>query len=316
MIDSVFDTILLNEVPFPDDAPLIPLEDIQAGLDRAEDQAIAGQMAEIEREGDRLLLQGLRAVDAQDLSAVNALEWGLSGALQRPIYRLWEDGYQLGGIDMLTEMRSVVPQNFARFVSAEVAAALREMLQLTPAILINTPAQVAVLNRVIVLAGNFSRDLLNQLKLDLVSAIVPQPTTGMPISRRQLLDRIQNTLSVSSVRASNIARTELTNAYNMGRVRSALQAELVEAFRFIAIDDSRTTEICRSRNGMIILASDQQAIEANKPSLHYRCRSTLSPVLPRVSRRHRNWMNDPNRDYRNRTLVPLLPGWNDTSAAT
>lgn len=316
MIDSVFDTILFAETPFPNDAPLIPVEEIQAGLDRVEQNAIAAQMTEIEREGDRVLFQGLQAVDSRDAKAINELDWGLSGALQRPIYQLWEDGFRLGGVDVLDEMRTVFPANFARFVSREVAAALRQMLQLQPAILINTAAQTAVLNRVIAIAGNFSRDLLNQLKLDLVSAIVPQPTTGQPISRRQLLDRIQNTLSVSRSRASNIARTELTNSYNSGRIASAQQSELVEAFRFLAIDDTRTTEICRSRNGMIISAADQQAIAANQPALHYRCRSTLSPVLPRVSRRHRNWMNDPNRDYRNRNLVPLAPGWNGTQPSS
>ncbi|MEO0538777.1 MAG: minor capsid protein [Cyanobacteria bacterium P01_A01_bin.123] len=306
MIDSVFDAVLFNETPFPNDVPLIPLENIQSGLDRVEDQAIAGQMAEIEREGDRVLFQGLRAVDRGDIQAINELDWGLSGALQRPIYQLWESGYQLGGIDMLAEMRSVVPQNFARFISAEVAAALQQMLQLQPAILFNTAAQTAVLNRVIAIAGNFSRDLLNQLKLDLVSAIVPQPTTGLPISRRQLLDRIQRTLTVSRSRASNISRTETGFAYNTGRIATAQQSELVEAFRFLSIDDSRTTDICRSRNGLI-LKGDQ--IQANRPPLHFSCRSVLSPVMPRISKRHKAWTEDPLRNPSQRVLAPLSKGW-------
>jgi hypothetical protein len=69
--------------------------------------------------------------------------------------------------------------------------------------------------------------------------------------------------------------------------------------------------ICRSRNGLVIPVTDQAAIAANKPSLHGRCRSTLSPVLSgSINPTHGEWAADPDRQLANRKLEPLPKGWN------
>lgn len=302
--------------------PLVPETVIVDALENIEIAMVTAQLDAIAAEKDRLMVSALPMVEAQDTAGISALTWNAAVALQPALYQTWSDGFALGGEHMKLAVRAAIPSSDrAQFMlshsgtpeyyalSPDVAQLLTQFFELEPGQLVASAVQSAVLNRVLNLAGNFARSQLNALKTDLLAAILPQPTTGNPISRDDLLKRIQNTLSVGSVRATNIARTELTNAYNRGRVAMGLRSTLVEAFRFIAILDTRTTEICRSRDGMIIAANDTVGLAGNTPSMHYMCRSTLSPVLPRVNSQHAAWLADPQRRRQNRELAALLPGW-------
>lgn len=315
--------------PLIAERPLLSHSAVMRALDDIEAPLVKAQTQALEAAKDRLLLTALPLVEAKDAAGISALTWNAQMTLQQPIYNIWAQGYDLGGLHMQQAVRLAIPRNersqFRQIFSGvpdwgignkeryalapDVISLLNSFLDLDPGRLIASAAQAAVLNRAIQLAGNFSTSQLNALKADLLAAILPQPATGTPISRDTLLQRIQATLSVGTQRADNIARTELTNAYNRGRVSMGLRSVLMEAFRFLAIADSRTTEICRSRDGMIIEATNTALLNANTPALHFRCRSTLSPVLPRVNRRHRAWMSDPTRRPQNRTLSDLLPGW-------
>lgn len=308
---------------FTTESPLLPIATITTGLDAIETPLVQAQVATVSAAADRLMLRALPLVERRDIAGVEALEWQAAIALQMPIYDLWVQAYALGGEHMQQAFRLAIPRNErSRFsgipefrnrqhyvLSVDVARLLSQFFDLEPGQLIASAAQQAVLNRVIQLAGSFARSQLRSLKDDLIAAIVPQPDTGNPISREDLLQRIQSTLNVGRVRADNIARTEITHAYNRGRVSMGLRSELLDGFRFLAIDDSRTTDICRTRNGMIILRSDSAGLAANTPAMHFRCRSTLSPILSRVNARHRTMLADPDRRRQARELAPLLPGW-------
>jgi len=75
-----------------------------------------------------------------------------------------------------------------------------------------------------------------------------------------------------------IARTNATSAFNQGRLETFRQAgDFVKFVQFLAILDSRTTDICESRNGRL-LRLDSPELADNTPPLHYQCRSVLSPV--------------------------------------
>jgi SPP1 gp7 family putative phage head morphogenesis protein len=178
-------------------------------------------------------------------------------------------------------------------------------LNLTRRTLINSPAREAVLNRAVQIAGGFGVDTINRLKQDLIASIVPQDG-GDPISRRELRERIVKTLEVSEARAEAIARTETTAAYNTGRVSTYKQSELVTHVRFLAITDSRVTDICASRNGLVIPIEESGEYA---PPLHVNCRSVLTPLMASVSDRHRQMLEDERRNPANRNLVALPPGW-------
>jgi SPP1 gp7 family putative phage head morphogenesis protein len=302
LIDSVFSPLL--EDPFPDDAPLIPAVEITRGLDAVEAPA-SEIMARLQRDAAEVLLRKAGPFLAdRNLAGIQSLTWNLGVTLQSPIYSVWSLGFELGSGHMLREMKAALPKG--RFATTQEAVAA--LLVATPATITNTPAQAAVARRALTLAGNFSDDQLTAIKGHLQAAIVP--VDGKLLSRPELLQKIEGTLSVGKTRAEMIARTELTNAYNSGRVQTALQSSLVTHLRFLAISDARTTPICRSRNGMLIPVTDRGAIGANSPSLHVRCRSVLSPVMAGLNPTHAKWASDPGRDYQARNnLAPLPKGW-------
>lgn len=74
----------------------------------------------------------------------------------------------------------------------------------------------------------------------------------------------------------NVFRTNVQSAYNAGR---AYQIRRVKPkyLEFVGIEDSRQTQICRSRSG-IIRPADDEFWENNWPPLHFSCRSTVRPI--------------------------------------
>lgn len=314
VFDSVFSQ-LLN--PFPDDEPLLPVAEIERALDAIEQDSLAMQMQILTAQTTALLQQATLPLATGNLAAIAALDWNAAVALQAPIFRVWTLGWTLGSVHMRREMIAAVPIDLLPAAPGERQFAKRkpipkssivDLLNLQPGTLINTPAEQAVLRRVNRLAGNFANDQLSQLRTDLIATISPD-AQGQTLSRKQLLDRIQTNLQVAKARASAIARTELTYAYNVSRVQTALQSPLVTHLRFLAIGDDRTTDICRSRNGMLIPVAEAGAIALHKPPCHVNCRSTLSPVMADINPTHQEWAKDPDRDWQTRALVPLPPGW-------
>jgi len=79
-------------------------------------------------------------------------------------------------------------------------------------------------------------------------------------------------------RAQKIARTEATRAYNLGTYEESFDSGIVEGYRFNAVLDERTTEICRARHGIYIPKNDIGILAQNTPPLHVNCRSLLEPV--------------------------------------
>ena len=322
-LDSTFTKV--DPAPFASDRPLLPRKFIAAELAKREKLLTDSQYDVLESETEALLQKADPILKKQDFKtgfkSIVDLTWNANITLQRPIYGIWDRGYLLGGQHMQAAIKAAVPSSDrAKFavnsgtpekfaLPLDVARLLSHFLNLDAGQIMASAAQAAVVNRVIQLASRFSTSQMVALKSHLIAAITPQVDTGDPISRKDLLKRIEKTLNVGRNRAETIARTELTNAYNVGRVDMARKSTLVEAFRFIPIEDTRTTDICRSRQGLIIPADDTLLLNANTPALHYRCRSTLSPVLPRVNAQHQQFMKDPSRRAQNRALVPLLEGW-------
>jgi SPP1 gp7 family putative phage head morphogenesis protein len=295
--------------------PNIPIPPhILPTLDRLEAQATQSIGAELDGTIRRILQQSDRLITRQDIKGILDLNQGLGIALQRPIVQLWEFGWLQGSEHAILEMQDAIPASAKRQVESynltdEIARLVRELLQFTPQTFRNLPAERSIRSRVLKLAGSFAKDTLDRVKADLLSAIQPQPDTGNPISRDTLLKRLEGTLNVSRARADTIARTETCASYAQGRLATFEQSKLVTHLIFYAIDDGRTTLICQSRAGMILPMGDKKAIAQNLPPCHYRCRSTISSLLPDLVPSHRKIVEDKSRLYSNKKLVPLLKGW-------
>lgn len=76
-------------------------------------------------------------------------------------------------------------------------------------------------------------------------------------------------------RTETVFRNYMQSAYNSGRWEQfERNKKAVPYLMFSAINDARTTDICRNRNG-IVRPVDDDFWKSNSPMLHHRCRSTL-----------------------------------------
>ena len=327
MYDSIFSPILT----FANEQPLIPKREIQRTLDRIEDSFVSDAESILDKQANILMRKASPLINRGDDAGIRALEWGVAGKFRKPIYQVWDSGFLAGGSDAIAEMRAAIPdealdevQRASRIVTftlnPQQRSAIQALLRLRPVRLRSLPLEQAILQRSILLSGGFSDGLLDGyldgagryhrgLKDHMLAAIFPQETTGVPISRDELVRRIEGTLDIGTKAARRICRTESTTGYNRARDITMQQSTLVDYYRFLSISDNRTSDICDSRNGMLIPADDRAAIEENTPAMHPNCRSTISPVMTSINPEHAKWSRDRRRDYQQRNLVPLPQGW-------
>jgi SPP1 gp7 family putative phage head morphogenesis protein len=85
---------------------------------------------------------------------------------------------------------------------------------------------------------------------------------------------------VKPYRLETILRTNVTDAYNQGRLAMMMDPETLPylaAVKFSAILDTRTTEQCRLMHGKFFRRADPELRRA-APPLHFNCRSILIPI--------------------------------------
>jgi len=82
-------------------------------------------------------------------------------------------------------------------------------------------------------------------------------------------------------RLETIVRTNVTDAYNHGRLTEMLSPEYsdaIAAVRYSAILDERTTEVCRYLNGFLFKPGSADLVDLTPPN-HFNCRSIIVPVV-------------------------------------
>lgn len=82
-------------------------------------------------------------------------------------------------------------------------------------------------------------------------------------------------------RLETIIRTNVTEAYNHGRLTQMLDPDLLpflKGVRYSAVMDERTTEVCRFLDGKIFLP-DSSDLESLLPPNHFQCRSIIVPIV-------------------------------------
>ena len=89
------------------------------------------------------------------------------------------------------------------------------------------------------------------------------------------------------VRTKIIARTESNKAFNWGRRYRFDQSKAIAGYRYSAILDERTTEICQTLHGHSWAITDP-ALDQHTPPNHFMCRSVIVPISKYVT-----WEFDP-----------------------
>ena len=307
LFDSVFGVFRYSDAP-----DLMPIKEIIGSMDAIE-LATLKAMNDATRSAVKKLK---KEAQGKSLTEIAKLNWDLAPDIAETLNVTWDKGYKSGSKDAIKELRAAIPQKYNSAQYAKVADLIKQLFDLKPFSAFDSgrpKASVkAILSRNLKIAGDYSKEILERVKNNLSQSMIVQPNTGYPMPPKQVNVLIQDTLNVSQARAATISRTETTNAYSESRVETFKQSSLATHCRFLAIIDfypdgrSRTTDICKTRNGIVFPISEESKY---RPALHFSCRSTISCLLPKINPQHQKMIDDPNLDPNNRVLAPLLVGW-------
>lgn len=293
---------------FPEDKTVTPEKAIASELDKLESSAISIFSQTFDNAVKNAVGALSEAIAAGDQDKVKKYKWGLSLGLSNNLYGEWllgwKSGRETGGKEVarIGLRPQVASSNYLRF-SRSLNCYFNQP-EPESAILRNRPAEEAIKARVNTLARDVSNSEWNEIKAVILDAIKPQSKTENPISRKELLKRINEKLGDRKKRfkgrAETIARTELTFAYNAGRLDSYVRSGLVAGVRFTTIFDERRCLLCASRQGIVVSLDDVEGLARLAIPVHPRCRCVWSPVL---KTEFDEVIKQPGRNIKDRKLV-------------
>lgn len=94
--------------------------------------------------------------------------------------------------------------------------------------------------------------------------------------------------TVKPYRLETILRTNITDAYNQGRLSSIQDPDIrafIVAVRYSSILDTRTTEVCQFLHGRLFQPSDPELLRLTPPN-HFNCRSILIPITKAMAKKN------------------------------
>jgi SPP1 gp7 family putative phage head morphogenesis protein len=302
MFDSVFspNPSAIFRAKTPD---YVKPKSIKINLDRLENGGANTLTDAFSRVVSKALKDLDGAIKTKDSKAIENYQAVLIPELTKSIYGMWLGGWNIGRKHGDNEIKSQQKKgtNTANFDE--------DLLDAELASIENVPAQNAIANRSKTLASDISSTQWGKIRGHILSAIQPQSETGEPISRSELLKRINSELGDRGFknRAEKIARTELTFAYNAGRLQTYKDSGLVSHVVFLSILDDRRCQVCEGRHGMMIDLNDIETVSANTPPMHVNCRCVLSPRLATPDNQQE--LDDQTQDSKKRRLFEAPPKW-------
>ena len=96
-------------------------------------------------------------------------------------------------------------------------------------------------------------------------------------SAEQVSARVQRVVARKASEVATVARTAVTSSAQIAYY-SGLRAAGVEEYRWVAVLDERTTDLCRSRHDKVYRFDGPNPL----PPAHWNCRSHIEPVLEPV----------------------------------
>jgi len=218
------------------------------------------------------------AINNKDEEKIKSYRWNLNIGLSGNLWGEWLMGWNSGSKTGKDEIEAI--NDFSR---NPAPIALFNQPEAESSIIRNRPAEKAIKERINTLAKDVSDSEWREIKKEILASIKPQSETKNPINRRELLKKINDILGDRANRFKNradrIARTELTFAYNAGRLDSYVRSGLVSGVKYQTIFDERRCKICASRQGIIVALDDVDGIAEMAIPAHPNCRCVWSPVL-------------------------------------
>lgn len=114
----------------------------------------------------------------------------------------------------------------------------------------------------------------DEVAVEIKKALIKGELTGASVDK--IAADIQRRFEVGSYEARRLVRTELNYCENQA-VLKAYDDEGVEKYKYLAIIDDRTSEICTDLDGKVFYVKDA-AVGINYPPMHPFCRSTTIAI--------------------------------------
>lgn len=165
----------------------------------------------------------------------------------------------------------------------------------------------AIMNRSRRMSEKLKKAYLQKLKKKF-KKLIPMITSGK-ITVADAKKEMREVWQASKSRVETIFQTETTNYFAKVQVEFFIDEPEILGFLFDSAGDSSTTDICRSRHGMIFRPdhTGKNSIAHNMPSCHFRCRSHYIPLANTPE--NRKLLEDTKRDPAKNVLVPLPKDW-------
>ena len=95
------------------------------------------------------------------------------------------------------------------------------------------------------------------------------------LETQEIAEQVAKTVNISQNQATALVRTAITRTSNATQAEvMKANRDLLKAYQYVAILDSRTSAICSYHDGKVYPITDNKHI----PPLHWRCRSTIVPI--------------------------------------
>lgn len=145
---------------------------------------------------------------------------------------------------------------------------------------------VEYMRKAFTIAGGVSEALLSQAKNEIRKGIIRGAAYSViesainDVFEPYYLTEIDPVVGTSA-RLHNIVRTNMSEAYNTGRMNLYKDPEVegfVRAFEYSSVLDDRTTDFCRQWHAKVLKKDDPRWSQMLPPN-HYQCRSVLIPIV-------------------------------------
>ena len=242
-------------------------------LDRQEANFVSAAMPYVRMQAESLAIQYQQGIKPRNLT-LNALN---VRSIAKELSRSMIDTYAMGEVSIQNELQQaeLIHQEKLNgtYQSPIVPFAAMKEDELDPGNMPFYPTDGVDWydNYTLRLAGVHSVDALEHVK----DAIIQGVENGL--NQEETVNLIRSIFpQFSEHRLENIARTETAKIYEQARYQTMSGDDEIIGYEFAAIMDTRTSDICRSRDGRKIHKGEE---EGWIPPLHYQCRSVLLPIF-------------------------------------
>jgi SPP1 gp7 family putative phage head morphogenesis protein len=100
------------------------------------------------------------------------------------------------------------------------------------------------------------------------------------LTTNEMAEKIANTTKLTKSQANALVRTSITRSSSVAQTKAMeSNKDLLKGYKFAAVLDSRTSDICSAMDGKEFDVDDTRFL----PPLHWRCRSTIVPITKSYS---------------------------------